>query len=97
MQPVYIAAYTQSKFGKLMAMQVPEILARATTEVCSEIKVQPSVLDVASVGSACNIGLSKQGLLSGLVATVPGMESKPIESGGERLRLRRTGGSVGHL
>ena len=80
MQPVYIAAYNQSKFGKLMAMQVPEILARATTEVCSQIKVQPSVIDVGSVGSACNIGLSKQGLLSGLVATVPGMESKPIES-----------------
>ncbi len=80
MQPVYIAAYSQSKFGKLMAMAVPEILARATTEVCAQINVPPSVLDVGSVGSACNISLSKQGLLSGLVATVPGMEGKPIES-----------------
>jgi acetyl-CoA acetyltransferase len=80
MQPVYIAAYNQSKFGKLMAMAVPEILQRATTEVCAQIKVSPSVLDVGSVGSACNISLSKQGLLSGLLASVPGMESKPIES-----------------
>jgi acetyl-CoA acetyltransferase len=63
-----------------MAMTVPEILGRATTEVCAQINVPPSVLDVGSVGSACNIGLNKQGLLSGLVASVPGMESKPIES-----------------
>jgi acetyl-CoA acetyltransferase len=63
-----------------MAVAVPEILARATTEVCAQINVPPSVLDVGSVGSACNISLSKQGLLSGLVATVPGMEGKPIES-----------------
>src|SRR5262249_61417659 len=31
------------------------------------------------VGSACNFTLNKQGLVVGLMAMVPGMESKPIE------------------
>src|ERR1039457_88820 len=79
-QRIYIAAYNQSKFGKLMDMTVPQILANAVTGVCEEIKVVPSVIDTGSVGSACNFTLNQQGLLSGLIATLPGMESKPIES-----------------
>ena|SRR5664279_2980959 len=79
-KPVYIAAYNQSKFGKLMDMTVPQILSNAVTGVCEQIKASPSSIDVGSVGSACNFTLNRQGLLSGLVATVPGMASKPIES-----------------
>ncbi len=79
-KPVYIAAYNQSKFGKLMDMTVPQILSNAVTGVCEQIKVSPSSIDVGAVGSACNFTLNKQGLLSGLVATVPGMAAKPIES-----------------
>jgi acetyl-CoA acetyltransferase len=79
-KPVYIAAYNQSKFGKLMAMTVPQILSNAVTEVCQQIKASASSIDIGAVGSACNFTLNKQGLLSGLVATVPGMASKPIES-----------------
>ena len=37
-QQVYIAAFSQSKFGKLMDMTVPQILANAVTGVCQEIK-----------------------------------------------------------
>ena len=79
-QPIYIAAYNQSKFGKLMAMTIPEIVANAVNGVCRQIDVPASALDVASVGSACNFTLNRQGLLAGLVAALPGMESKPIES-----------------
>ncbi len=79
-KPVYIAAYNQSKFGKLMDMTVPQIVANAVTGVCDQIKVSPSSIDVGAVGSACNFTLNKQGLLSGLVASVPGMAAKPIES-----------------
>src|SRR5271165_1549446 len=79
-KPVYIAAYNQSKFGKLMDMTVPQIVANAVTGVCDQIKVPPASIDVGAVGSACNFTLNKQGLLSGLVATVPGMAAKPIES-----------------
>ena len=79
-KPIYIAAYHQSKFGKLMAMTVPEIVAAAVDGVCREIDVPASVSDVASIGSACSFTLNRQGLLAGLVASVPGMEAKPIES-----------------
>jgi acetyl-CoA C-acetyltransferase len=79
-KPVYIAAYNQSKFGKLMDMTVPQIVSNAVTGVCEQIKVAPSSIDLGAVGSACNFTLNKQGLLSGLVATVPGMAAKPIES-----------------
>ncbi len=79
-KPIYIAAYSQSKFGKLMGLTVPEIVANAVTEVCRQIKTQPASIDVGSVGAACNFTLNKQGLLAGLVAAVPGLQGKPIES-----------------
>jgi len=79
-KPVYIAAYNQSEFGKLMDMSVPQIVANAVTGVCEQIKVSPSAIDTGAIGSACNFTLNKQGLLSGLVASVPGMAAKPIES-----------------
>ena len=79
-KPVYIAAYHQSKFGKLMGMSVPEIVANAVKEVCDEIKAPPSAIDVGSIGAVCNISLNSQGLLSGLMAAVPGLAAKPIES-----------------
>jgi acetyl-CoA acetyltransferase len=76
---IYIAAYNQSKFGKLMDMGVPDILTASVAGVCREIDIQPSALDVASVGAACSFTLNEQGLLAGLLAAVPGLEGKPIE------------------
>jgi acetyl-CoA C-acetyltransferase len=80
MKPIYIAAYHQSVFGKLMGMGVPEIVSRAVTETCGEIGIRAEALDVASIGATCNISLNEQGLLAGLVAQVPGLGAKPIES-----------------
>ena len=34
-KPIYIAAYHQSEFGKLMAMTVPEIVNASVSGVCS--------------------------------------------------------------
>jgi acetyl-CoA C-acetyltransferase len=79
-KPIYIAAYHQSVFGKLMGMTVPQIVANAVRETCDEIKIEPAALDVGSIGATCNISLNEQGLLAGLVAQVPGLEAKPIES-----------------
>src|SRR4030042_4174689 len=79
-KPVYIAAYHQSKFGKLMAMTAPEIITAAVAGVCNEIKVDPSVIESGSIGATCNFALNEQGLLAGVMATVPGMEGKPIEA-----------------
>ena len=80
MKRIFIAAYHQSKFGKLMGMSIPEILHRAVLDSCAEIKVEPSAIDVGSVGAVCNISLNQQGLLAGLVADIPGLAGKPIES-----------------
>jgi len=77
---VYIAAYHQSKFGKLLGMTVPEIVRNAVEGTCREIGVDASALDVGSIGSACNMSLNEQGLLSGLMANVPGLAAKPIEA-----------------
>ncbi len=80
MKRVYIASYHQSKFGKLLGMTVPEIVKNAVEGACREIGVAASALDVGSIGSACNVSLNEQGLLSGLMADVPGLAAKPIES-----------------
>src|SRR6266545_3281022 len=78
MKRIYIAAFHQSKFGKLMGMTVPEIAQNAILDVCKEINTDPSLLDMGAVGSACNMTLNEQGLVSALVASVPGLEHKLI-------------------
>src|SRR6266550_3495087 len=79
-KPVYIAAFHQSRFGKLMDMTVPRIVDSAIQGVCREIGVPASALDVGSIGAACNFSLNEQGLLAGLIADTPGLEGKPIEA-----------------
>jgi acetyl-CoA C-acetyltransferase len=80
MKPIYIAAYHQSKFGKLMDMTVPDIVTRSVRGACDEIGVEASAIDVGSIGATCHVPLNAQGLLAGLMAGVPGLEGKPIES-----------------
>jgi acetyl-CoA C-acetyltransferase len=80
MKPIYIAAYHQSKFGKLFAMTVPEIIAAAVTETYAEIDADPALVEVGSIGATCNFSLNEQGLLAGLMAMVPGLAAKPIEA-----------------
>jgi acetyl-CoA C-acetyltransferase len=112
MKKVYIAAFHQSRFGKLMDIGVPGIVEAAVRGGCSTLGVEASVLDVASIGAACGFSLNEQGLLAGLVAAVPGMEGKPIEavenacaSGGQavlsviqklQLGLGETGMAIGY-
>jgi len=107
MKSIYIAAYHQSKFGKLLDMTVPQIVAASVTETCGEIGAEASAIDVASIGATCNFSLNQQGLLAGLVAMVPGLGGKPIEavenacaSGGQAVvsviqKLRLGHGDVG--
>jgi acetyl-CoA C-acetyltransferase len=77
---IYIAAYHQSKFGKLFDMTVPKIIGAAVQETFAEIDADTATCDVASIGATCNFSLNQQGLLSGLVAMVPGLGAKPIEA-----------------
>jgi len=80
MKPIYIAAYHQSRFGKLLDMSVPAIVGTSIGEACRTIDVSPEVVDVASIGAACQFTLNRQGLLAGLVAMTPGLGGKPIET-----------------
>jgi acetyl-CoA acetyltransferase len=80
MAPIYLAAYHQSPFGKLMALTVPQIIEKAVRGVCDEIAVEPGIVDVGSIGATCNFSLNEQGLLAGLMAMVPGLGGKPIEA-----------------
>ncbi len=80
MKPIYIAAYHQSVFGKLFDMSVPQIIEKAVCGACTEIGIQPSAIDCGAIAAACNFTLNEQGLLSGLMANVPGLAAKPIES-----------------
>jgi acetyl-CoA acetyltransferase len=80
MKPIYIAAYHQSKFGKLMGMTVPEIVDSAIQSACRQVDAPASSLDVGSIGAACNFSLNHQGLLAGVMAMTPGLEGKPIEA-----------------
>ncbi len=80
MKKIYIAAFHQSKFGKLMDRTVPGIIEAAVEGALAEIGAPASAMDVATIGAACNFALNEQGLLAGLVAMVPGMEGKPIEA-----------------
>ena len=80
MKRIYIAAFHQSRFGKLMGMTVPEIVNNSIAGACRMIDAPASVLDVGSIGAACNFSLNEQGLLAGLMAMTPGLEGKPIEA-----------------
>ena len=80
MKPVYIAAYHQSQFGKLMNMTQAEMLAAATRGVCAEAQTDAAQIDSASIAAVCSFSLHQQGLLAGLLAGEPGIEAKPIES-----------------
>jgi acetyl-CoA acetyltransferase len=80
MKPIYIAAYHQSVFGKLFDLTVPQIIERAVEGACREIRIDPAAIDVGSVASTCNFTLNEQGLLAGLMASVRGLEGKPIEA-----------------
>ena len=80
MKPIYIAAYHQSKFGKLMGMTVPQIVDAAIQSACRQVDAPASALDVGSIGAACNFSLNRQGLLAGLMAMTPGLEGKPMEA-----------------
>jgi acetyl-CoA C-acetyltransferase len=80
MKPIYIAAYHQSKFGKLLAATQEEMIASAVAGVCAEIGCATSALDSGSIAAACNFSLHRQGLMAGLLAGVEGLAGKPLEA-----------------
>jgi acetyl-CoA C-acetyltransferase len=80
MKPIYIAAYHQSKFGKLLAVTQEQMIAAAVSGVCAEIGITTDLIDSGSIAAACNFSLHQQGLMAGLLAGVPGLAAKPLEA-----------------
>jgi acetyl-CoA acetyltransferase len=80
MKPIYIAAYHQSRFGKLLALTQEQMISSAVGGVCAEIGITPDLIDSGSIAAACNFSLHQQGLMAGLLAGVPGMAAKPLEA-----------------
>ena len=80
MKPIYIAAYHQSKFGKLFTLTQEEMIAQAVAGVCAEIGITAGEIDCGAIAAACNFSLHQQGLMAGLLAGVDGLAAKPLEA-----------------
>lgn len=80
MKTIYIAAYHQSKFGKLLALTQEQMIRQAVQGVCKEIDITPAQIEVGAIASACNFSLHQQGLIAGLMAGVEGLAGKPLEA-----------------
>jgi acetyl-CoA C-acetyltransferase len=77
---VFVVGYHQSAFGKLGAMTVSEMLANAAEGAAADAGITLASVDVASVSGLLTPILNEQTLLSGLVAMIPGMGGKSIET-----------------
>ena len=104
---IFVVGYHQSPFGKLGAMTLSEMIHDAVLGTAADACVPTDAIDVASVAGLLTPLLQDQTLLAGLVASVPGMASKPIDcaenacaSGGQAIlnvihKLLLGGGEVG--
>ncbi len=80
MKGIYLVGYHQSKFGKLLGMRLEEMLRNATTGVLDTVGATTEVVDTVGVAGCCTAMLNDQMLLSGLVAQVPGLGGKMIDT-----------------
>jgi acetyl-CoA C-acetyltransferase len=80
MKGIYLVGYHQSKFGKLLGMRLKEMLGNATTGVLDTVGATTEVVDTVGVAGCCTAMLNDQMLLSGLVAQVPGLGGKMIDT-----------------
>lgn len=77
---IFIAHYCQSPFGKLGPMSVADMVHQALDTVAKGGAFSLDVIDTVSVAGCLSPLLGEQVLLSGIVASEPGLEGKPIES-----------------
>lgn len=77
---LFVVGYGQSKFGKLGALDLSTMMANAANEAVTSAGIAMEDVDVASVAGLLTPLLNDQTLLSGLMASIKGLESKPIEA-----------------
>ena len=80
MRGIYLVGYHQSKFGKLFDIQLEEMFRQAALGVLEPVGAKPDLVDTVSVAGCCAPLLNDQMLLSGLVAQIPGLGSKMIDT-----------------
>jgi acetyl-CoA acetyltransferase len=77
---IFVAAYHQSPFGKLGAVNIAGIVHKALSELSEKCRVPLEAVDVASAAGLLTQPLGNQTLVAGLVASEPGLQGKPIET-----------------
>jgi acetyl-CoA acetyltransferase len=77
---IFVAGYHQSRFGKLGAVSIADIVHKALSELSAETRIPLEAVDTASIGGLLTTVLGNQTLLAGLVASERGLEGKPIEA-----------------
>ncbi len=77
---IFVVGYHQSPFGKLGPMTIQEMISAAAEGAAADAGIPLSGVDVGSVGGLLAPVLNAQTLMSGMLAMVPGMAGKPIET-----------------
>ena len=95
MKPIYIAAFHQSKFGKLMGMTVPQILDTAIQGACRQIGAPASRAGRRPRGRGLQLLAQRAGTAGRADGHDAGAGRQAHRGRGERLRLGRPGRALG--
>ena len=85
MKALYLAAYHQSRFGKLGAASVPAMIEAAVAGACDEIGCDAAEIDVASVAAACPSSFRL--MVTATVTARVSPAARPPRSGGVVTRI----------
>lgn len=77
---IYVIGYHQSAFGKLGPMSIQEMISAAAEGAAADAGIQLANVDVGSIAGLLAPVLNGQTLMSGMLAMVPGMAGKNIET-----------------
>jgi len=77
---IFVVGYHQSAFGKLGAMTVQEMISKAAEGAAADAGISVSGIDVGAVAGLLAPILNDQTLMAGMLAMVPGMAAKNIET-----------------
>ncbi|MFW5741384.1 MAG: thiolase family protein [Myxococcota bacterium] len=80
MSKIYLVGYHQSKFGKLYDKSLEQMMSEAAHGVLEPLGAKPDVVDTVGVAGCATAMLNDQMLLAGLVAQIPGLGSKMIDT-----------------
>lgn len=77
---IFVVGYHQSAFGKLGPMSIQEMITNAAQGAAADAGIPLAAVDVGSIGGLLVPVLNGQTLMAGMLAMVPGMAGKSIET-----------------